>query len=87
MRERNRSLHAEREEHEKIEAARVAAEKEEAWKVWRAAKRAEKWKAAEEAVGEDKVVVVDGPSEQLTAKSNVGLNGEPEMEAVETACK
>ena len=72
----------------------MAAEKEEMWKLWRAAKRAEKWKATEEAVGEDKVVVVDGPSEESrpkkrarTAKSNTGPDGEPEMEAAEAACK
>ena len=51
--------HTEWEEHEKVEAARVAAEKEEAWKAWRAMKRAEKWKAVEQAVEEAEVVVVD----------------------------
>ena len=68
----------------------MAAEKEEARKAWRATKRAEKWKATEEAVGEDKVVVVDGPSEESrpkkrarTAKSNAGPDGEPEK----AACK
>ena len=62
--------------------------------MWRAAKRAEKWKAAEEVIGEEEVVVVDGPSEEArpkkrakTAESNAGPNGEPEMEAAETACK
>ena len=81
---------AEQEEHEKIEAARVAAEREEVQKARRAAKRAEKWKATEEA----EVVVVDGPSEEVrlkkrarTAKSHAGPDGEPEMEAAETACK
>ena len=60
----------------------------------RAAKRAEKWKAAEEVVEEEVVVVVDGPSEEArpkkrarTAESNTGPEGEPEMEAVEAACK
>ena len=72
----------------------MAAEKEEVQKVWRAVKRAEKQKAVEEAVGEDKVVVVDGPSEESrprkrvrTAESNTGPNGEPEIEAAEAACK
>ena len=85
---------AEQEEHKKLEAARVAAEKEEARKAWRAAKRAEKWKAAEEAVEEAEVVVVDGPSEEARlqkrarmAESNAGPDGELEMEAAETACK
>ena len=62
--------------------------------MWRAAKRAEKWKAMKEAVGEDKMVVVDGPGEDSrpkerarTAKSNAGPDGEPEMEAAEAACK
>ena len=77
-----------------MEAARVAAEREEVRKVWRATKRAEKQKAVEEAMEEAEVVVMDGPSEEArpkkrakTAESNVGPNGEPEMEAVETACK
>ena len=72
----------------------MAAEKEEAWKAWRAAKRAEKGKATEELVEGDEVVVVKGPSEESrpkkrvrTAKSNVGPDGEPEIEAAETACK
>ena len=92
--EREEREHAEREEHEKIEAARVAAEKEEMRKVRRAAKRAEKRKAAEEVVGEEEVEVVDGPGEETrpkkrskTIESNVGPNGEAEMEAAETACK
>ena len=79
---------AEQEEREKLEAARVAAEKEEARKAWRATKRAEKRKAVEE------VEVVDGPGEETrpkkrskTIESNVGPNGEPEMEAVEVACR
>ena len=66
----------------------MAAEKEEAWKVRRAVKRAEKRKAAEE------VEVVDGPGEEARpkkrakmAESNVGPDREPEMEAAETACK
>ena len=87
--EREEWEHTEREEHEKIEAARVAAEKEEAWKAWRATKKAEKWKAMEEAE-----VVVDGPNEEArlkkrarTAESHAGPNREPEMEAAETACK
>ena len=86
--------HAEQEEREKIEAARVAAKREEVWKAWRAAKRAEKRKAAEEAAEEAEVVVVDGPSEEVrlkkrarTAESHAGPDGEPEMEAAETACK
>ena len=93
--EREEQEHTEWEEHEKLEAASVAAEKEEAWKAQRATKRAEKWKAAEEEIVEgDKAVVVDGPSKESrpkkrarTAESNAGPNGEPEMEAAETACK
>ena len=88
--EREEWEHAEWKEHEKIEAARVAAEKEEAWKAW----RAEKWKAAEEVIEGEEVVVVEGPSEEprlkkrvRTAESNTGPDGEPEMEAAETACK
>ena len=84
---------AEWEEHEKIEAARVAAEKEEARKARRAAKRAEKQKAVE-VVGEAEVVVVDGPSEEVrpqkrakTTEVSMGPNGEPEMEAAEVACR
>ena len=72
----------------------MAAEKEEARKAWRATKRTEKWKATVEPVGEDKVVVVDGPSKESkskkrarTAESNAGPNGELEMEAAETACE
>ena len=72
----------------------MAAEKEEAQKVWRAAKRAEKQKAVEEAVEEAEVVVVDGPSEEARpqkrakmAEANGGPKGEPEMEAAEAACK
>ena len=72
----------------------MAAEREEVWKAWRATKRAEKQKAVEEAVEEAEVVVVDGPSEEArpkkrvrTAESHAGPDGEPEMEAVETACK
>ena len=72
----------------------MAAEREEAWKVWRAAKKAEKWKAMEETMEEAEVVVVDGPSEEArpkkqarTAESHVGPDGELEMEAAETACK
>ena len=91
--EREEREHTEREEHEKLEAARVAAEKEEAQKARRAAKRAEKRKAAE-VVGEEEVEVVDGPGEEArpkkrvkTVESNTGPNGEPEMEAAETACK
>ena len=86
--------HAEWEEHEKIKAARVAAEKEEARKAWRAMKRAEKRKAMEEVVGEEEVEVVDGRGDEVrpkkrskTVESNVGPDGEPEMEAVGTACK
>ena len=85
--EREERGHAEWEECEKLEAARVAAEKEEARKAQRAAKRAEKRKAVE-------VEVVDGPREEArpkkrskTVESNVGPNGEVEMEAAETACK
>ena len=85
---------AEPEEHEKIEAARVAAEKEEVRKARRAAKRAEKRKAVEEVVGEEEVEVVDGPGEEArpkkrskTVESNAGPNREVEMEAAETACK
>ena len=66
----------------------MAAEKEEARKARRAAKRAEKRKAAEE------VEVVEGPGEETrpkkrskTVESNAGPDGEPEMEAAETACK
>ena len=91
--EREEQECAEQEERERAEAARVAAKKEEVWKVQRAAKRAEKWKATEEVV-EEVVVVVDGPSEEArpkkrarTAESNVGPDGELEMEAAETACK
>ena len=83
---------AEWEEHKKIEAARVAAEEEEVQKAQRAAKWAEKWKAAEEVVVEV-VVVVDGPSEEARpkkrakiAESNVSPDRDREMEAVETAC-
>ena len=72
----------------------MAAEKAEARKVWRAAKRAEKRKATEEVVGEEEVEVVDGPGEEArpkkrakTAESNTGPNRELEMEAAETACK
>ena len=43
---------------------------------------------------EAEVVVVDGPSEEArpkkrarAAESHVGPDGEPEMEAAETACK
>ena len=43
---------------------------------------------------EAEVVVVDGPSEEARpkkrakmAESNAGPDGEPEMEAAETACK
>ena len=82
------------EEHERMEAARVAAEKEEVWKVQRATKKAEKQKAMEEAMEEAEVVVMDGPSEKArpkkrarTAESNAGPDREPEMEAVEAACK
>ena len=57
-------------------------------------KRAEKQKAAEEVIGEEEVEVVDGPGEEArpkkrskTVESNTGPDGEPEMEAVETACK
>ena len=82
------------EEHEKLEAARVAAEKEEARKARRAAKQAEKRKATEEVVEEAEVIVVDGPSEEVrpqkrakTAEANAGPNGEPEMEAAEAACR
>ena len=64
----------------------MAAEKEEARKAWRAVKKAEKQKAAEEPV--------EGPSKEprpkkktRTAESNAGPNGELEMEAAETACK
>ena len=71
----------------------MAAEKEEAWKAWRAAKRAEKWKATEEVV-EEEVVVVDGPGEEArlkkrvrTAESNAGPDREPEIKAAEAACK
>ena len=78
----------------KIEAARVAAEREEVWKAQRAAKKAEKQKAVEEAMEEAEVVVVDGPSEEArlkkrarTAESHAGPDREPEMEAAETACK
>ena len=85
---------AEREEHEKIEAARVAAEREEVRKARRAAKRAEKRKAAEEAMEEAEMVLVDGPSEEArpkkgarTAESHAGPDGELKMEAAETACK
>ena len=92
--EREEREHAEREERKKIEAARVAAEKEETWKARRAAKRAEKRKAAEEVVGEEEVEVVDGPGEETrpkkrskTVESNAGPDGEAEMEAAETACK
>ena len=92
--EREEQEHTEQEEHEKIEAARVAAEREEAQKARRATKWAEKRKAAEEAVEEAEVVVVNGPSEEArlkkrarTAESHVGPDGEPEMEAAETACK
>ena len=60
----------------------------------RAAKRAEKWKAAEVAVEEAEVVVADGPSEEVrpkkrarTAESHAGPDRELEMEAAETACK
>ena len=72
----------------------MAAEKEKAQKVRRATKPAEKQKATEEVVEEEEVVVVDGPSEEArpkkrarTAESNVGPDGELEMEAAETACK
>ena len=72
----------------------MAAEKEEAWKARRAAKWAEKRKAAEEVVEEAEVIVVDGPSEEVrpqqrakTAEANAGPNGEPEMEAAEAACR
>ena len=48
----------------------------------------------EEAVEEAEVVVVDGSSEEARpqkrakmAESNTGPDGEPEMEAAETACK
>ena len=58
------------------------------------AKRAEKRKAAEEVVVEEEVEVVDGPGEETrpkkrskTVESNVGPDGEAEMEAAETACK
>ena len=92
--EREERERTEQEEHEKLEGARVAAEKEEARKVQRAAKQAEKWKAAEEVVGEAEVVVVEGPSEEARpqkrakmAEVNVGPNGEPEMEAAEAACR
>ena len=92
--EREEQEHAEWEEHEKIKAARVAAEKEEAWKARRAAKRAEKQKATEEVVGEEEVEVVDGPGEEARpkkrakmAESNAGPNGEPEMEAAKVACR
>ena len=71
----------------------MAAEKEEVWKAQRAVQKAEKWKPTEEVV-EEEVVVVDGPGEEArlkkrvrTAESNVGPNGELEMEAAETACK
>ena len=81
------------EEHERMEAARVAAEKEEVWKAQRAVQKAEKWKAMEEVV-EEEVVVVDGPGDETrpkkrarTTESNVGPNGDLEMEAAETACK
>ena len=67
----------------------MAAEKEEARKARRAAKRAEKRKAAEE-----EVEVVDGPGEETrpkkrskTVESNAGPDGEPEMEAAEVACR
>ena len=92
--EREEWDHTEQEECEKIEAARVAAEKEEVRKVQRATKGAEKWKATEEVVEGDKVVVVEGPSEEprpkkrvRTSESNVGPDGEPEMEGVEAECK
>ena len=72
----------------------MAAEREEARKARRAAKRAEKQKAAEETMEEAEMVVVDGPSEEArpkkrvrTAESHAGPDGEPEMEAAETACK
>ena len=60
----------------------------------RATKRAEKRKAVEEVVGEEVVEVVDGPGEEARPKkrlkmveSNVGPDGELEIEAAETACK
>ena len=72
----------------------MVAEREVARKAQRAMKRAEKQKAAEEAMEVAEVVVVDGPSEEArpkkrakTAESNAGPNGEPEMEAAETACR
>ena len=84
----------EQEEHKKLEAARVAAEKEEVWKAQRAVKRAEKWKATEEVVEEAEVEVVEGPSEEArpqkrakTTEVSVGPNREPEMEAAEVACR
>ena len=49
--EREEWEHAEWEEHKRAEAARVAAEKEEVWKVQRASKRAEKWKATVVSLG------------------------------------
>ena len=62
--------------------------------MWRATKQAEKWKAVAEAMEEAEVVVVDGPSEEArpkkrarTAESHAGPDGEPEMEAAQTACK
>ena len=77
-----------------MEAARVAAEKEEAQKVWRATKQVEKQKAAEELVGEKEVVEVDGPGDEVrpkkrvkTAEPNMGPDGDLEMEVAETACK
>ena len=86
--------HAEWEEREKVEAAKVAAEKEEAWKAQRATKWAEKRKVVEEVVEEAEVVVVDRPSEEVRpqkrakmAEANTGPKGEPEMEAAEAACK
>ena len=78
-----------------MEAARLAAEKEEARKMRRAMKKAEKQKATEgpEEQG-GKVPVGEGSNETprpkkraKTVESNTGPNGETEMEAAETACK
>ena len=88
--EREERERAEQEERAKLEAARVAAEKEEARKARRAAKRAEKRKAAEEVVEEAEVVVVDGPGEETRPKKRsktIESNAEPEMEAAEVACR